>query len=352
MIRLSDRARTFQPYRAARHDALAGLLLDANEHARGGLREHVDLAETLAGLARYPDPANLRLRRSAAAAYDVPTEAVFTGNGSDEAIDLLFRAFTDPGDEVLVAVPTYGMYAVQAALNAVAVRELPLGADFRLPEGALDGGAAVGSRARLLFACSPNNPTGNLIGRRGILDAARRFPGLTVVDEAYVEFSGAPSLAREAARAGSSLVVLRTLSKAWGLAGLRVGFAIADPAVIAVLQRVKLPYNLNAVASAIGVRVLGDGARLDANVGQVLCERDRLRIELGRRGLAPLPSDANFLLVPHAGATELVQRLASRENVVVRDRSGLREIPSAFRVTVGSGDDNARFLEALDRCLA
>lgn len=179
MIGLSRRASRFQPYRAARHAALEGILLDANENPEGGFREALDLAEALAGLGRYPDPANARLREAAARAFGVPPAAVFAGNGSDEAIDLLFAAYCDPGDEVLVATPSYGMYAVQAALNGVEVREVPLDAEFRFDPEALavpvgvdrerpagEGLHVTGAeRARLLFLCSPNNPTGNLLGR-------------------------------------------------------------------------------------------------------------------------------------------------------------------------------------------
>jgi histidinol dehydrogenase len=349
-LRLPRRLRDFEPYRAARHEATTGILLDANENPRGGFREVVDLEETLAVLGRYPDPGNVRLREAAADAFGVPAEAVFAGNGSDEAIDLLFRAFTDPGDEVVVAAPTYGMYAVQAALHGVRVREVRLGPDFRLAPEALDGVAR--REFRLLFVCSPNNPTGNLLGRTAILEATRRAAGLVVVDEAYVEFAEVESLAALAARPGSSLVVLRTLSKAWGLAGLRCGFAIAAPRVVEVLQRVKLPYNLSAVTVALAVRALSDRTRLERTVRENASERRRLEEGLRTLGLPALPSAANFLLVPHADARQLVQRLSREWGVVVRDRSGLPGIPSAFRVTVGSPDEDSRFLEGLARCLA
>ena len=349
-IRLSRRASTFEPYRAARHDATTGVLLDANENPAGGLRELPDLGTTLADLGRYPDPSNAALREAAAGTYGVPAESVFAGNGSDEAIDLLFRAFTDPGDEVVVAAPTYGMYAVQAALHGVGVREAPLDGAFRLAPESI--ASRTGPRARLCFVCSPNNPTGNLVGRRSILEVARASSGLVVVDEAYVEFAGASSLAAEAARETSRLVVLRTLSKAWGLAGLRVGFAVASPAVVAALHRVKLPYNLSALASALAGRVLADGGRLERAVRANAIERERLRAELARLGFVALPSVANFLLVPRAGASELVRRLACEWGIVLRDRSGLPGIPSAFRISVGRPDENDRCLEALARCRA
>jgi histidinol-phosphate aminotransferase len=350
VIALSQRARSFEPYRAARHDALFGILLDANENPAGGFREELDLRATLARLGRYPDPANASLREAAGGAFGVAPESVFAGNGSDEAIDLLFCAFTDPGDEVLVAAPTYGMYAVQASLNGVSVRQVMLDGDFRLDPHAVDGG--IGQRTRILFVCSPNNPTGNLLGRARILEAARRFPGLVVVDEAYVEFAGVESLSADAARPGSSIVVLRTLSKAWGLAGLRVGFAIADPHVVEALQRIKLPYNLSGIASALGVRALSDRARLERNVQAAAAGRARLEEGLRQLHLVPLPSDANFLLVPHARAPELVRRLALEWGVVVRDRSGLPRIPAGFRVSVGTPEENERFLEAAAKCLA
>jgi histidinol dehydrogenase len=346
--RLSRRARTFEPYRAARHHAASGILLDANENPLGGFERPPALAAELAGLGRYPDPSNARLRGAAARAFGVTPESVFAGNGSDEAIDLLVRAFVDPGDEVLVASPTYGMYAVQAALHGASVRELPLAADFRLDASLLERAAG---RARLAFLCSPNNPTGNLLGRASILEAARRFGGLVVVDEAYVEFAGAPSLATEAARPGSSLVVLRTLSKAWGLAGLRVGFAVAEPGVVGALQRVKLPYNLSAIACALAIRALSEPARLERAVRANAAERSRLEAGLVELGLAPLPSAANFLLVPHARAPELVRRLEREGGVVVRDRSGIPRLPSAFRVSVGTTHENAAFLRELARCL-
>jgi histidinol-phosphate aminotransferase len=349
-MRLSRRVGEFEPYRAARHEAARGILLDANENPEGGLREPPDLTQVLADLGRYPDPANLRVREAAARAFGVPVEAVFAGNGSDEAIDLLLRSLADPGDEVVIAAPTYGMYAVLAALHGLRAREMRLDRDFRLDPDALNG--TGDGRARALFLCSPNNPTGNLLGRSRILEAVRRFPGAVLVDEAYVEFAEVESLALEAARPGSSLIVLRTLSKAWGMAGVRCGFAVADPALVEVLQSVKLPYNLSGVASALAAGVLADPERLEISVRRNAAERARLAEALRALGLAPLPSAANFLLVPQAGATSVARRLARERGVVVRDRSNLPGIPSAFRVTVGSVAENDAFLEGLARCLA
>jgi histidinol-phosphate aminotransferase len=364
---LSRRAQAFTPYRAARHEALSGILLDANEHPSGGFRETPDLSQALADLGRYPDPSNARVRASAAGFYGVPADCVFAGNGSDEAIDLVFRAWTDPGDEILVASPTYGMYAVQAALHGVDVHEVPLTRDFTLDPAAVLGSlsgrsrsagrnpsASLGrgaSRLRILFLCSPNNPTGNLLGRHEILETARIFPGLVVVDEAYVEFAGVESLASDAVRQGSNLLVLRTLSKAFGLAGLRAGFALGSPEAIEALQRVKLPYNLSGMTTALAEQALADTGRLERNVREVTRERSRVAAELHSLGLTPLPSDANFLLIPHTDAPAIVRRLAARDGIVIRDRSGLPGIAAAFRVTVGSPSENDRFLEGLARCV-
>jgi histidinol-phosphate aminotransferase len=323
--------RAFQPYTSARTEVSeARVLLDANELSLGSPVAFGGLP-----LNRYPDPLQTDLRAALADLRGVAPEMVFAGVGSDEIIDLLIRLFCTPGsDAVAILEPTYGVYRVAANLSAVEAIGIGLDAEFQ-PDVDRTLGAALPA-AKMLFLCSPNNPTGNLLRRDDILALCARFSGIVVVDEAYVEFAGpAATLAPDVERL-DNLVVLRTLSKAWGLAGIRLGYCVAHPLIIASLLRIKAPYSINAVTSHLALMALGDASFLSTVVPAVIAGRARLAAEL--RGLPGVrtvyPSDANFILAEFDDARAVYERLL-RRGISVRQRSEER-LRSCLRLTVGS----------------
>lgn len=344
--RPARRLEGFEPYMAAGRRRRAGILLDANESAWGPVVPD-PAAE---GLHRYPEATYAPLREAAAAFAGVGPDAVVCGNGSDELLDLALRAYADPGDGVAVAVPGYGMVRTLAGLNGLETRSAPLAeGTFGLdPETFLERAGD----ARIVVLCSPNNPTGNRLDDAAVRSVLEAFDGLVILDEAYVEFAArgddpnAASLAPWTAEY-ANLCVLRTMSKAWGLAGIRAGYAVAAPEVAGLLDRIRAPYNVDAVAERAARRALGSPGRLAARLERVRAERARLADGLAALGLAPLPSDANFLLVPTDGASELVDALEKGWGLRVRDRSGMAGLPSALRITVGRPAENDLVLAAV-----
>lgn len=331
-----------EPYVTARSRYLGGVLLDANENPHGS-----PVPEAGADLHRYPDPANAGLRAALAERAGVPPARTWIGNGSDEAIDLLLRVLISPGETVVVAAPSYGVYAARAGIQGAEVVEARLDGDWDLD---LERTARLAAGAKLVFLCSPNNPTGNLLSTDRVLELVQRCPAVVAVDEAYVEFADAPSLA---ARAGevTRLVVLRSFSKAWGLAGARVGWAVGHPRLVRSMARTGLPYPLSKLAARAALRALEREAEVRRRVVRIVEERASLRRGLEALGLEVAPSEANFLLffVPEPGPTQ--RGLAEEHGVVVRDRSSLPGLAGALRVSVGTEEENARFLEALAEVL-
>lgn len=333
--------RTLKPYRSARDEAelpvgtTDAIFLDANENSLGG--------PGVAALSRYPDPHQQALKTDLAAQRGLDPAQIFLGNGSDEAIDLLLRAFCEPGrDNVVLLPPTYGMYAVLANIHGVEIRKAPLRPDFSPDAAAVY--ATTDGLSKLLFLCSPNNPTGNCLPEAFILDMLANFPGLVVVDEAYADFSGKTSWAGRL-REFPNLVVLQTFSKAWGLAGLRVGMAFANPLIIDVLNKIKYPYNLNLPAIQQAQEALQNEAVVRENVAVLLAERARLAAALS--GLACVqkvfPSDANFLLVQTTDA-DAIYRYLCQNGIVVRNRSRELHCENCLRITVGTPEQNDRLL--------
>jgi histidinol-phosphate aminotransferase len=336
--------RDFRGYASARRvaAAVAAIALDANEAA----------GERAAPWQRYPEPQPAALRASLAALYEVEPPSILLTRGSDEAIDLLTRAFCRAGvDAILVSPPTFGFYAVSAALQGAGVVEVAL-RDPGFAWRAADVEAAVAREpaVRLVHVCTPNNPTGGLAPRDEVVALARVLRGraLVVVDEAYVEFSGQASLARRAA--AGELVVLRTLSKAHALAGARIGALVAEPSLVAMLERLLAPYPLAAPAVAAALSALEPAtlAATRARVAQTIGERTRLGRRLaGLRGVrAVLPSDANFLLVRFRDRARAFGRLA-QAGISVRDVSRAPGLGDALRITVGTPSDNDAVVAAL-----
>lgn len=369
-----------QPYRCARDDYDSGILLDANENALGpaslptnSLRPTFDNSMELE---RYPDPYQRSVKQKLCDHRNgqcppeeggegntmIAPENVFCGVGSDEAIDLLIRIFCRPGrsegdgtgcDAVMITPPTYGMYKVCANVNDVEIQSVPLTEDFdlRVPEIL----AATTPRTKLLFVCSPGNPTSKSIPLSDVvaLASSPSYRGLVIVDEAYVDFSSSPS-ATSLVPKFDNIVVLQTLSKAFGLAGIRCGFAIGPPDVVQLMNNVKAPYNVNKLTSDAANNALGDTARLERNVGEVLKQREVVREKLEGLDFVTrvYPSDANFLLFRvKEKANELYQTMADR-GIVSRFRGRELHCQECIRVTIGTTEENVKFLDLLQTVYA
>lgn len=334
--------RAMQPYVSARleHDAQDALFLDANENSLGSVGG--------SGLNRYPDPLQRNLKKRLADFKKVDAGRIFLGNGSDEAIDLLMRAFCEPGrDRILITPPTYGMYAVCARVNDVAVDAAPLNPDFSLnAERVLE---TAGPDTRMLILCSPNNPTANVLDYQLVEKLIRSFDGLVVIDEAYVDFAAANSWL---ARLGdfSNLVVLQTFSKAWGLAGARLGMAFADPGLIDVLNKIKYPYNVSALSCCAAEKALDHIPQYRKMLGQILQNRTALTADLQSLPFVRevFPSRTNFLLFRVQDAAGLY-RFLQRKGIYVRDRSSQLHCADCLRVTVGSTDENEALIQSMKK---
>ena len=327
--------RALSPYSTARDECQGApeVFLDANESPYAGL-----------GYNRYPDPRQKALKERVSAIKGLPAQNIFLGNGSDEAIDLMFRLFCTPSrDNAVAIVPSYGMYAVAADINDVEVRGVTLGPDFSLPVEELL--AAADERTKLLFLCSPNNPSGNAFEAAQLLDLIQRFPGIVVLDEAYADFSTKGSL-RAAVLEYPNLVVLQTFSKAYGMAGLRLGMAFADAYVIDLMNRVKYPYNISQATQELAFKAL-ESSR-EQEVAEIIAQRGRLASALPGFPFVKKvwPSDANFLLVQTDDADALYAHLL-KDGVIVRNRSRVPLCSGCLRITVGPPAENDRLLKSL-----
>jgi len=288
------------PYSSARHEfsGTATIFLDANENSFGSpLPENYN---------RYPDPLQLTLKEKISSIKGVPAQNIFLGNGSDEAIDLLFRIFCEPGkDNVIIFPPTYGMYEVCAEMNAVKVKKVPLTQDFQLNLGAIE--EAIDANTKLIFVCSPNNPTGNSINRDDIEVLLNNFDGLVIIDEAYINYAKQKTFIPELTEY-ANLVILQTLSKAWGLAGLRLGMAFAGEPVINYFNKVKYPYNINTATQQLAIEALGNISSVNNWTKTTVEQKGLLQEELLKLPFTQYvyPSDANFILVKMRAARKIV----------------------------------------------
>lgn len=326
--------RNLAPYSTARDECQVkiGSFLDANENPFNN------------GYNRYPDPRQQELKSLISKIKAVPVKNMFIGNGSDEAIDLCFRVFCEPGKDNAVSIaPTYGMYQVAADINNVEIRQVPLGPDFTLPmEGLL---SACDDNTKLMFVCSPNNPTGNAFPIAQILSLADRFDGMLVVDEAYIDFSSQPSLAGFI-KDFPNLIVLQTLSKAYGLAALRLGLAFADERTMSMFANVKYPYNISLAGMEKAMSLLRRDVAAEVEI--IKAERARMAEALAAlpRVRKVWPSDANFLLVEVDDARGLYGELLDAQ-VIVRDRSRVLGCDGCLRITVGTKEENDKVLAVI-----
>lgn len=334
---LRNNIRSLTPYSSARNEYKGeeAVFLDANENPYNS------------PLNRYPDPLQIKLKNRISEIKGVAPDNIFLGNGSDEAIDLLIRAFCEPGEDNILAIkPTYGMYKVCADINGVEYRESLLNEHFQVNIQQLMG--LADNHSKLMFLCSPNNPTSNSLDTADILQLVRQFKGLVILDEAYIDFSIHPSLAAQL-KSHANLVILQTFSKAWGMAGIRLGMAFADFEIIRVLNRIKYPYNVNILSQKVALEHLISTENKDKWVKQILEQRDLLNSHLSRFSMVNniLPGDANFLMVKFDDPRKVFDFLIEKK-IIVRDRSKVSLCEGYLRITVGTSEENRMLINALN----
>lgn len=337
---LRDNIKKLVPYSSARDEfkGEARIFLDANENSYG--------SPLTKWYNRYPDPMQWKVKEKLAAIKNVPEQQIFLGNGSDECIDVLFRSFCEPGkDNVIIVPPTYGMYEVSANINDIEVKKIPLTAAYQLDINAIE--AAIDDHTKMIFLCSPNNPTGNSLDREDIETILNNYFGLVVIDEAYINFSRYRSFIQEL-NDYPNLVILQTLSKAWGLAALRVGMAFASAAIIEVMNKVKPPYNINQASQELALKALEEVGQVNDLIREIVKERGVLEEQLKQVSLVQkiYPSDANFLLVKVTDARGIYNALLDK-GIVVRDRSKVELCEGCLRITVGTEKENIELINAL-----
>lgn len=331
-----------KPYSSARSefDGIASVMLDANENTIGSALS--------VPYNRYPDPLQKELKQRIARIKRVAPANIFIGNGSDEPIDLLIRATCDPGKQnVIVCPPTYGMYEVAANINDVVIKQVLLTEAYQLDTAVIR--SAIDENTRLIFLCSPNNPTGNVLKEKDIISILESFSGIVVLDEAYIDFAKEGSFINKLADY-PNLAILQTFSKAWGLAGLRLGTMYASEAIISVMNKIKAPYNINLLTQQSAIQALEKGDAVDDWVALISWQRELMTKELQQFSFVKkvYPSDANFLLVRVADADMLYSYLLA-QNIVVRNRSNVPLCKNCIRITIGTQQENELLLEALKK---
>ena len=326
------------PYSTARDEYKGdiGVFLDANENPY-----HSDLN-------RYPDPYQLKLKKRIAEIKCVEVENVFLGNGSDEPIDLLFRVFCEPKeDNVVVIIPSYGMYAVSASINNVEVITVRLDDNFDITCDALL--SAANNSTKMIMLCSPNNPSGNLLNKEQLVKTIESFDGVVVIDEAYIDFANdkgfLPFLNKY-----KNLVVLQTLSKAWGMAGVRLGMAFGSKEVVDVMTNVKYPYNIGVHTQELVLNQLEDTSRVEQQISEIISQRVLMADELAKHSFVRrvYPSDSNFILVEVKEPHRLYDYLINEE-LIVRDRSGVVGCNNALRITIGTPKENQKLINLIKK---
>jgi len=331
-----ENVKRLTPYSCARDDykGSSGVFLDANENPFGNLN-------------RYPDPYQQKLKTAICRTRGVNEQSLFLGNGSDEIIDLCFRVFCDSGiAKAMIFPPTYGMYEVSASINDVEVIKVPLNNDFQIDIKEAES-HFKDEKLKLIFICSPNNPTGNSMNQKDIEYVIQTFSGIVLLDEAYSDFSDEPSFI-EKINKYPNLIVMQTFSKALGLAAVRIGIAISNPAIIQYFNRIKPPYNISTVNQEAALNKWTDRNVIKQQVGEIKKERERLTFELTGLNITDrvFPSDANFLLIKVKNANYIYNYLVNNK-IIVRNRSAL--VDNCLRITVGTRNENDQLLNALKR---
>jgi histidinol-phosphate aminotransferase len=329
-----------KPYSSARSEFTgeAKVFLDANENSLG--------SPLTKWYNRYPDPLQWELKKKISTIKNFPAENILLGNGSDECIDLVVRAFCDPQkDNIIICPPTYGMYEVYAHINDVELKEVPLQSSYQLHLEGLE--AAIDENTKLIFFCSPNNPTGNSLIKEDIEMVLNNFDGIVIVDEAYINFSRQRSLIPEL-NDYPNLIVMQTLSKAWGLAALRLGMTFASKEITDVLNKIKPPYNINQATQELALKALDNLDDVNAMIMEIVKEREKLANQLVELRIVEkvYPSDANFLLVKTKDAGGIYDHL-KKKGIIVRNRSNVLLCEGSLRITVGTENENNELIKAL-----
>lgn len=333
---LRKNIQNLKPYSSARdeYSGDAMVFLDANENP---FNEPYN---------RYPDPLQKELKQKISVLKNIPSNQIFLGNGSDEPIDLLVRAFCEPGiDNIVTINPTYGMYQVAADTNDIEVIKVSLTKEFELDSKQVL--QTVNEKTKLIFLCSPNNPSGNSLNKKEMLEIIRKFEGLVIVDEAYIDFAPGKSLLPEINKY-PNLVILQTFSKAWGMAGIRLGMAFATVEIIHILNKIKYPYNINILTQKKALELLDNKEQVDIWVKKLIEERDKMIKYLAKLHFVTkiYPSDANFLLVSMTDARAIYNYLVEN-GIIVRDRSKIHLCDNSLRITIGTMDEDIVLLQAL-----
>lgn len=332
-----------KPYSSARDEfkGSADVFLDANENPFGS-----PISE--GNYNRYPDPLQWKLKQEIAKVKLIPEKNIFIGNGSDEPIDILFRVFCEPGkDQILICPPTYGMYEVSANINDVKIQKVNLTEDFQLDvNGILD---AIEPKTKIIFICSPNNPSGNLMMEDDVKKVLRSFEGIVVIDEAYIDFAADWSFLNHR-NEFPNLVILQTFSKAYGMAGLRIGMAFANEEIISIMNKVKAPYNLNQFSIEQATVAIANVGKVKSWVVEIQNSRFKIEEELMRLKIVEkvFPSESNFLLVKFKNSTEIYNAL-TKKGIVVRDRSSQVNCDNCLRITIGTSEENKTLLFELNK---
>lgn len=339
---------TLKPYSSARDEFTgdANIFLDANENAFGSPVSYQFDGNTNIQFNRYPDPQQTSLKQRISEIKGIPLENIFLGNGSDEAIDLLIRIFCEPGiDNIIILPPTYGMYKVCADINNVGIKEVPLTNEFQIDLDAL--ASAIDENTKIIFICSPNNPTGNSINKNDIEIVLNNFDGIVVIDEAYINYARQKTML-PALTEYPNLVIMQTLSKAWGLAALRLGMAFAGRPIIEYLNKVKYPYNISNASQQLALQALKNLDLVNRWTAEAVQQREWLMNELQQFHFVQkiYPSDANFILVQVEAAKDLYTYLM-QAGIIVRDRSNVILCDNCLRITIGTPDENRQLLDSL-----
>jgi len=329
-----------QAYSSARDEfsGSAKVFLDANENSLG--------SPLTKWYNRYPDPHQHQVKAAISAIKGITPDHIFLGNGSDECIDILFRCFCEPGkDNVVICPPTYGMYEVSAHINDIEIRKAPLTEDFQLDLIHLEN--LVDAQTKIIWICSPNNPTGNSIHREDILTVLNNFKGIVVIDEAYINFARQKTFVQDLGEY-ENLVVLQTFSKAWGLAALRLGMAFASSEIIAVMDKVKPPYNINQATQDLALKALEEIGQVNDMIRELVEMREALAEVFKQMPAVEkvYPSDANFILIKIKKARAVYEYLLTK-GIVVRDRSNVQLCADCLRITVGTEQENTVLVDAL-----
>ncbi|MEA1987077.1 MAG: histidinol-phosphate transaminase [Candidatus Marinimicrobia bacterium] len=328
------------PYSSARDEfkETDGIFLDANENSIGSLSGD--------NLNRYPDPHQLNLKREISKIYQINSENIFLGNGSDEVIDLLVRAFCEPKiDKIMLFPPTYGMYKVVANINDITIIEIPLTDDFQLQTDKII--SKLNENIKLIFICSPNNPSGNSFHKKDIIEILDNSNGIVIVDEAYIQFSEKDSLLNELEKY-DNLIILQTFSKAIGMANIRLGMGFGNAQIISILNKIKFPYNINGLTQNVALKSISNIKRQNSSIKKIIVEKKKMVKSITKFSFVKkvFPSDANFLLVKFDNSERIYQFLLKNQ-IIVRDRSKEKNCENCLRITIGKSSENKKLISTL-----